>query len=74
MKISIVINEKKKSRKVNNYGYDNSDNSDGKNKLRSPKFISFSLLKGKFSHFKWLTTTVLMKIPIVVHEKKNREK
>ena len=33
---------KKKSRKVNNYGYDNSDDSDGKSKLGSPKFISFS--------------------------------
>ena len=43
MKISIVIDEKKESRKVNNYGYDNFDNSNGKSELRPPKFINFSL-------------------------------
>ena len=74
MKVPIVVNEKKKSRKVNNYAYDNSDNSNGKGKPRSPKFINFLLLKGKFSHFKWFTTTLLMKVPIIVDEKKNSQK
>ena len=74
MKVPIVVNEKKKSRKVNNYDYDNSDNNDGESKPGSPKFISFSLLRSKFSHFKWLTTVVLMKVPIVVNEKKKSRK
>ena len=44
MKVPIVVDEKKKSQKVNNYGYDNSDDSNGKSKPRPPKFINFSLL------------------------------
>ena len=34
MKVSIIVNKKKKSRKVNNHICDNSDNSDGKSKLK----------------------------------------
>ena len=44
MKVPIVVNEKKKSRKVNNYDYDNSDNSDGESEPRPPKSISFLLV------------------------------
>ena len=73
MKVPIVIDKKKKSQKVNNYGYDNSDNSYGKSAPRFPKFINFSFLKDKFSHFKWLSTLVLMKISIVVNKKKSQK-
>lgn len=52
MKVLIIMDEKKKSQKVNNYGYNNSDNSNGKSEPGFPKFISFSLLRDKFSHFK----------------------
>ena len=44
MKVPIVVDKKKKSRKENNYNYGNSDNSDDESKARPPKFISFSLL------------------------------
>ena len=74
IKVSIVINKKKKLQKVNNYGYDNSDDSDSKSEPGSSKFISFLLLRGKFSHFKWLITVVLMKVPIVVNKKKKLRK
>ena len=50
MKVPIVVNENKKLRKVKNYGYDNSYNSKGKSKPGFPKFISYSLLRAKFSH------------------------
>ena len=74
MKVPIVVDKKKKSRKVNNYGYDNSDDSDGKSEPGSLKFISFSSLRAKFSHFKWFTTAVLMDVPIVVNKKKKSRK
>lgn len=44
MKRPIVVNEKKKSRKLNNYDCDNSDDSDNKSKLRLLKYISYLLL------------------------------
>ena len=44
MKVPIVVNKKKKSRKINNYGYDNSDDSNGESEPKPPKFINFSLL------------------------------
>ena len=43
-------------------------------KSGSDKFISFSLLIGNFSRFKWLITVVLMKVPIVIDEKKRSRK
>ena len=43
MKVPIVVDKKKKSRKVNNYSYNNSDTSNGESKPRPPKFISFLL-------------------------------
>ena len=39
----------------------------------SPKFISFSLLINNFSHFKCHTITVLMKVPILIDEKKKSQ-
>ena len=53
MKVDVVIDEKKKSQKLTNYSIKltkfqaRSDNKPG-----SPKFTSFLLLIGKFSHFK----------------------
>ena len=44
MKVPIIINKRKKSRKVNNYGCDNFDNSNSKSELSFSKFINFSLL------------------------------
>ncbi len=46
------------------------DESDNDSEPKPPKFISFSLLIGKFSFFQWLTTAVLMKLDLVVDEKK----
>ena len=43
MKLPIVIDEKKKLRKVNNYGYDKSDDNDGKSQPKTHKFICFLL-------------------------------
>lgn len=74
MKIPIVIDKKKKLQIVNNYSYNNSDNSNGKSKPGSPQFIGFLLLRSKFSHFNRFITTVLMKVPIVIDEKKNLRK
>ena len=39
----------------------------------SRKFMSFLLLIDKFSHFKWPTITLLIKINVVVDEKKSRK-
>lgn len=44
MKISIVVDGKKKLRELKYYGYDNSDNNNSKSKARLLKFIGFSLL------------------------------
>ena len=44
MKVPIVVDRKKKSEKVNNYGCDNFDNSDSESEPRSSKFIIFLLL------------------------------
>ena len=43
-------------------------------KLGSFKFISFSLFIDNFSCFKWLSTTVLMKVFIVIDKKKRLRK
>lgn len=44
MKISIIVDEKQKSRELKYYDYDNSNNNNSKNKARPLKFIGFSLL------------------------------
>ena len=44
IKVPILVDKKKNSQKVNNYDYDNSDNSDSKSEPRSPKFTNFLLL------------------------------
>ena len=44
------------------------------NKPRSCEFISFSLFKGKFGLFKCFTTTILIKVPIIIDERKKSPK
>ncbi len=75
MKLDVVVDEKKKSQKWGTHSIEATKiqvGSDGK--PGSPKFISFSLLIGKFSQFKWLTTALLMKIDVIIDEKKNSQK
>ena len=75
MKLDIVIDEKKKSRKLGTQSIKATEIQAGSDsKPRSTKFISFSLLIGKFSHFKWLTIALLMKVDVVVDEKKKSQK
>ena len=53
MKLDVVVDEKKKSRKLGTHSIKTTEIQAGSDsKPRSPKFISFSLLIGKFSHFK----------------------
>lgn len=52
----------------------NSDNSNDESKLRPPKFISLSLIIGKFGCFKGVITVVLMKISIVANGLKKLRK
>ncbi len=71
MKLDVVIDEKKKLQKLGTYSIEATEIQAGSdNKPGSPQFISFSLLIGKFSHFKWHTTVLLMKVDVVVNEKK----
>ena len=75
MKMDIIIDEKKKSQKLNIYLIEATDIQVSSNsKLGFPKFISFSLLIDKFSHFKWLITAFFIKVDIVVDEKKKLQK
>ena len=75
MKVDVVIDEKKKSRKLGTHSIKAIEIQAGNdNKPGSPKFISFSLLIGKFSHFMWLTTALLMKVDVVVDSKKKLQK
>lgn len=46
----------------------------GNSKPRSLSFISFSLLIRKFSYFKWLFSMFLIKVDVVVDEKKKSRK
>ena len=53
MKVDVVINEKKKSRKLSIYSIEATKIQAGSDsKPESPKFISFPLFISKFSHFK----------------------
>ena len=75
IKVDIVVDKKKKSRKLSNHSIEATEIQAGSNsKPRSPKFISFSLLIGMFSHFKWLTTALLMKEDVVVDKKEKLQK
>ena len=75
MKLDIVIDKKKKSRKLGIYSIEVTEiQASSDSKSGSPKFISFLLLIGKFSHFKWLTTALLMKVDVAVDEKKKSRK
>ena len=67
MKVNVIVDKKKKSRKSIKV-IEIQANSDSK--PGSFKFISFLLLIDKFSHFKWFTTKLLMKMDIVIDEKK----
>ena len=75
MKLDVVVDEKRKSRKLDTHSIEATEIQAGSDsKLRSPKFINFSSLIGKFSHFKRLTTTLLIKVDVVVDEKKKLRK
>ena len=75
MKVDVIVDEKKKLWKLSTYSIEATKIQAGSDsKPGSPKFISFSLLIGKFSHFKWLTTMLLMKVDVVVDEKKKLRK
>ena len=75
MKMDIIVDEKKKSQKLGTHSIKVTEIQDGSDsKPGSPKFINFSLLIGKFSHFKWLITALLMKVDVVVDEKKKSRK
>ena len=53
MKLDIVVDEKKKLRKLGTHSIKATEiQASSNSKPGSPKFISFSLLIGKFSHFK----------------------
>ena len=53
MKVDVVVDEKKNSRKLSTHSIEAIEIEDGSDsKPGSPKFISFSSLIGKFSHFK----------------------
>ena len=53
MKLDVVVDEKKKLQKLSTRSIEAIEIQIGSNsKLGSPKFISFSLLIGKFSHLK----------------------
>ena len=52
MKVDVVVEEKKKSRKLSTNSIEATEIYIGSNnKPESPKFISYSLLIDKFSHF-----------------------
>ena len=75
MKVDVVVDEKKKSRKLGTHSIKATEIQAGSNnKLGSPKFINFLALIGMFSHFNWLTTTLLMKVDVVIDEKKKSRK
>ncbi len=75
MKLDVVVDEKKKLRKLDTYSIKATEIQAGSNKKPgSPQFISFSTLIGKFSHLRWLTTALLMKVDVVVDEKKKSRK
>ena len=75
IKVDSLIDEKKKSQKLSTHLIEATKIQAGSDsKPGSPKFISFSLLIDKFKHFKWLTTTLLIKIDDVVDKKKKLQK
>ena len=75
MKVDVVVDKKKKSQKLSTHLIEATEILVGNDsKPRSPKFISFSSWIDKFSHFKLLTTTLLMKVNIVVDGKKKSRK
>ena len=75
MKVDIVVDKKKKSRKLGTHSIKATKIQTGSNsKPPSPQFMSFSLLIGKFIHFKWLTTAFLMKVDVIIDEKKKLQK
>ena len=75
MKVDVVIDRKKKLQKLGTHSIETTKIQAGSDsKPGSPKFISFLLLIGKFSHFKGLTTALWMKVDVVVDEKKKLRK